>query len=55
MDIEISDDGETFVATVTYDTKKLYGKVEATREIKVKKQAEQKEKKKLGEKADLAT
>ncbi len=40
MDIEISGDEETFMATVTYDTEELYGKVEATREIKVKKQAE---------------
>ena len=43
MDIEISGDEETFVATVTFDTKELYGKVEATRQIKVKKQAANKE------------
>lgn len=46
MDIEISGDEETFVATVTFDTEELYGKVVATRQIKVRKPAGKDEKKK---------
>jgi len=30
-DIELAGDEETFTITVRYDTKELYGKVEATR------------------------
>ena len=35
-DIKIDGGEETFVATVTYDTLDLYGKVEVTRPIVVK-------------------
>ena len=52
MDTEISGDEETFVATVTYDTRELYGKVATTREIRVKKQAKDTGKKKPDKKAD---
>jgi len=40
------------VATVTYDTQELYGKVATTREIKVKKAAGSEGKKKSDKKAD---
>ncbi|MHC4402782.1 MAG: hypothetical protein ACYTG0_24225 [Planctomycetota bacterium] len=34
-DIELAGDRETFTATVTYDTRELYGKVEASWEMVV--------------------
>lgn len=36
-DLELSGDEETFTITVRYDTKELYGEVEATRTFVVKK------------------
>ena len=54
MDTELSGDEETFVATVTFDTQELFGKVATTREIKVQKSAvkEVKKKAKSDKKAD---
>jgi hypothetical protein len=42
-DLKLSGNEETLIATVTYDTKDLYGKIEAKREIKLKKPEEEKE------------
>jgi hypothetical protein len=42
-DLKLSGDEETFTATVTFDTKDLFGKFEATGEIKLKKPLEKKD------------
>jgi hypothetical protein len=49
-DLKLSGDEETFTATVTFDTKDLFGKFDATREIKLKKLEEKKDDKKEAEK-----
>ena len=42
-DLKLSGDEETFTATVTFDTKSLFGKFDAICEIKLKKPQEKKD------------
>jgi hypothetical protein len=41
--MKLSGDEETFTATVTFDTKNLFGKLDAIREIKLKNPHEKKD------------
>jgi hypothetical protein len=50
-DLKLSGEEETFTATITFDTKELFGKFDATCEIKLKNPEEKKaEEKKTEEK-----
>ncbi len=42
-DLKLSGDEETFTATVTFDMKNLFGKVDATREIRLRNPPETKD------------
>jgi hypothetical protein len=58
-DLKLSGNEETFTATVSYDTKDLFGKFDATCEIKLKmpeeKKDDDKEKKDNEEKKEMGT
>ncbi len=41
--MKLSGDAETFTATVTFDTKDLFGKLDATCEVKLKNPREKKD------------